>query len=281
MGRLILDRRWRIRRRKRVSRFIAYHQYEQQRLRWCRHSVSRAYIQDASGEDQKQCLPSAQLGAFGFLSSDEVYRYGTVNAGLKDMTFALQWVQSYIGLFGGNASAVTISGESAGGGACMLQSMAFGGDLGTSLFRQVWLLHASINDEDPYKWLSLTTTQVIASSPYLPQQWNYGDFVPSQSYYAFAQAVGCFNGMPQSNITTTSIFKCLTTKDTLTLQNASAVISGSGRFGTWGFLPVTDGTYIQQLPSQQLLKKQVNGINALVGVKSYSSINKGRRWLMV
>jgi len=72
------------------------------------------------------------------------------------MTFALQWVQSYIHLFGGNASAVTISGESAGGepvlytsesilltfitgGAVMLQSMAFGGGLGTSLFRQVWL----------------------------------------------------------------------------------------------------------------------------------------------
>ena len=42
-------------------------------------------------------------------------RYGAVNAGLLDQTFALQWVQSYVGLFGGNASQVTISGESAGG----------------------------------------------------------------------------------------------------------------------------------------------------------------------
>lgn len=64
-------------------------------------------------------------------------RYGTVNAGLLDQTFALQWVQSYIGLFGGNASQVTISGESAGGGAVMLQSMAFGGYLGDSLFSNV------------------------------------------------------------------------------------------------------------------------------------------------
>lgn len=38
-----------------------------------------------------------------------------MNAGLLDQTFALQWVQSYIGSFGGNASQVTISGESAGG----------------------------------------------------------------------------------------------------------------------------------------------------------------------
>lgn len=42
-------------------------------------------------------------------------RYGTVNAGLLDQTFALQWVQNHIGAFGGNTSQVTISGESAGG----------------------------------------------------------------------------------------------------------------------------------------------------------------------
>ena len=78
-----------------------------------------------------------QLGAFGFLSSDEVMRYGAVNAGLLDQTFALQWVQKYIGLFGGNGSQVTISGESAGAGSVMLQSMAFGGLLGDSLFSNV------------------------------------------------------------------------------------------------------------------------------------------------
>jgi carboxylesterase type B len=78
-----------------------------------------------------------RLGAFGFLSSDEVNRFGVVNAGIRDQTFALQWVQSYIHLFGGNASAVTISGESAGGGSVMLQSMAYGGTLGQSLFTNV------------------------------------------------------------------------------------------------------------------------------------------------
>ena len=60
-------------------------------------------------------LRIAKLGAFGFLASDEVNRYGAVNAGLLDIHFALQWVQSYVHLFGGNASQVTISGESAGG----------------------------------------------------------------------------------------------------------------------------------------------------------------------
>lgn len=64
-------------------------------------------------------------------------RYGAVNAGLLDQRFALQWVQKYIGLFGGNASQVTLSGESAGASSVMLQSMAYGGHLGDSLFSNV------------------------------------------------------------------------------------------------------------------------------------------------
>ena len=182
-----------------------------------------------------------RLGAFGFMSSDEIHRYGVVNAGLLDQTFALQWVQSYIHLFGGNASQVTISGESAGGGSVMLQAMAFGGNLGESLF-----------------------SNIIAASPYLPMQYGYADFVPSQSYYAFAQAVGCFDDLAQNNVSN-SIFQCLVSKDTVTLQNASAYVSASGKYGTWGFLPVTDGSYIQQLPSRQLLQKKVNGMRMLSG----------------
>ncbi|KAL8769875.1 MAG: hypothetical protein Q9209_004313 [Squamulea sp. 1 TL-2023] len=182
-----------------------------------------------------------RLGAFGFMSSDEVHRYGVVNAGILDQTFALQWVQTYIHLFGGNASQVTVAGVSAGGGAVMLQTMAFGGNLGNSLF-----------------------TNAIAASPYLPQQYGYADFVPTQSYYAFASTVGCFNGLTQNNFNN-SIFNCLVSKDTDTLQNASNTISGSSRYGTWAFLPVTDGSFIQQTPSQQLLTKRVNGRRMLSG----------------
>jgi hypothetical protein len=80
-------------------------------------------------------LTKAQLGAFGFLSSDEVFREGVVNAGILDQHFALQWVQAYVGLFGGDPAHVTISGESAGGGSVMLQTMAYGGTLGASLFK--------------------------------------------------------------------------------------------------------------------------------------------------
>lgn len=95
--------------------------------------------------------------------------------------------------------------------------------------------------------------------------------MPSQSYYAFAHAAGCLGGLAQNNFNN-SIFKCLVNKDTKTLQEASAHVSASSNYGTWGFRPVTDGVFIQQLPSQQLLKKQVNGRHILSGV--YTSIQK-------
>lgn len=183
-----------------------------------------------------------RLGAFGFLSSDEVFENGVANAGILDQHFALQWVQAYIGLFGGNASAVTISGESAGGGSVMLQSMAYGGSLENSLF-----------------------SNSIAASPYLPMQYGYKDWVPSQSYYAFAAEAGCLQATAYGNSPST-IFDCLTQQDTAILQDASFNVSSSGTYGTWGFLPVTDGIFIQDVPSQQLLQKRINGRNLLVGV---------------
>ena len=201
-------------------------------------------------------------------------RYGAVNAGLLDQIFALQWVQSYIGLFGGNASQVTIGGQSAGGGSVMLQSMAFGGYLGDSLFSNVGRSSYDENDLEPNRKLGNCCT------PYLPMQYGYADFVPSKSYYAFASAVGCFGppALPQSNMSA-SIFQCLVGKDTETLQSASATISGSSRYGTWAFLPVTDGVFVQQLPSQQLLKKQLNGQRILVGVRNQREMNSS--WLTV
>ncbi|KAG0651279.1 Secreted lipase [Hyphodiscus hymeniophilus] len=182
-----------------------------------------------------------RLGAFGFLSSDEVFREGVVNAGILDQFFALQWVQAHISLFGGDPTRVTISGESAGGGSVMLQTMTYGGTMGTSLFKNA-----------------------IAASPYLPLQYGYKDWIPSQAYYAFAVQAGCTPTTAYGG-TVDTIFQCLLKQNTTTLQAASFNVSGSGLFGTWGFLPVTDGVFIQRLPSQQLVQKQVNGLNLLIG----------------
>lgn len=97
-------------------------------------------------------------------------------------------------------------------------------------------------------------------------QYGYKDWIPSQSYYAFAVQAGCTPTTAYGGVNNT-IFQCLLEQNTTTLQAASFNISASGLYGTWGFLPVTDGIFIQQLPSQQLLQKQVNGVNLLIGVR--------------
>ena len=81
-----------------------------------------------------------RLGAFGFLSSEDVKRNGRLNAGLLDQRFALHWVQDHIAKFGGDPTRVTIAGESAGAGSVMLQAMAFGGRQYVPLFNNVGLV---------------------------------------------------------------------------------------------------------------------------------------------
>jgi para-nitrobenzyl esterase len=58
-----------------------------------------------------------RLNVFGFLASDDLRKEAggsAGNYGLMDMAAALQWVKANIGAFGGDASNVTIFGESAG-----------------------------------------------------------------------------------------------------------------------------------------------------------------------
>ncbi|EED22149.1 carboxylesterase, putative [Talaromyces stipitatus ATCC 10500] len=177
-----------------------------------------------------------RLGAFGFLASSDVQKHGTANAGLHDQFLALQWVQRYISLFGGDPDRVTIGGESAGGGSVMLQAMAYGGNLGDELF-----------------------SGVFPSSPYLPQQYNYYDEVPTTFYERFAAEVGC------ANSATKRVFDCLVAADTKALQNASWTATAQAKYGQWAFTPVTDGEFVQQRPSVQLATGVVNGKRGLIG----------------
>lgn len=125
----------------------------------------------------------------------------------------------------------------------MLHGISYGGSLGDTLF-----------------------TNAIAASPYLPMQYGYKDWVPSQAYYAFAIAAGCAPTLPHGRqVTPTTIFQCLVAQNSSTLSFASAWVSGSGKVGTLVFLPVTDGDLLPEAPSQALLKKRVNGRNLLVG----------------
>ncbi|KAJ4289646.1 hypothetical protein N0V90_010975 [Kalmusia sp. IMI 367209] len=175
-----------------------------------------------------------RLGAFGFLSSEDVKADGALNAGLLDMNFALQWVREHIKSFGGDPARVTIAGESAGGAAVMYQAMAYGGAKNISLFNNI-----------------------IAESPWVPAQHDYDGEVPTKAYANFAQAAGCSNA--------TDTLQCLRDAETDVLQNASAKVSEASAFGSFAFLPVTDGTFVQELPSSQLVSKSLSGQRLLSG----------------
>ncbi|KAI0018641.1 carboxylesterase [Xylariomycetidae sp. FL0641] len=188
-----------------------------------------------------------RLGAFGFLSSAELA--GVPNAALLDMRFALRWVQRHVHRFGGDPARVTIAGESAGAGAVMLLAMAYGGE-----------------DEHLFD-------NVIASSPYLPTQWDFDGEWPEKYYRQFVAQAGCANSSTSSSSSSSSAFDCLVAADTATLQIASDHVSTTGAlYGQWAFIPVTDGRVIRSLPSAQLHRRgAVNGRRALAA----SNANEG------
>jgi carboxylesterase type B len=76
-------------------------------------------------------------------------------------------------------------------------------------------------------------------------------------FHDFATDAGC--------PVTGAVLDCLRSKDSLTLQYANSNISISQTYGTWAFLPVTDYSFIESLPSVALHGKRVNGRNILVG----------------
>ncbi|KAL5121158.1 hypothetical protein ACEQ8H_001010 [Pleosporales sp. CAS-2024a] len=120
-----------------------------------------------------------RLGAFGFTAGPSFNAEGgTSNVGLYDQRFALEWVQKYIHLFGGDKNRVTVFGESAGGGSIMHQITAYGGSQGKAPFQQAvpqspgWTpVQNNVRTENTYqKFLSLTNSTCLADLRALPSE---------------------------------------------------------------------------------------------------------------
>ncbi|KAB8349802.1 hypothetical protein FH972_023815 [Carpinus fangiana] len=183
-----------------------------------------------------------RLGAFGFMAGPDIAAHGVLNAGMLDQTLALQWVQRYIHLFGGDPSRVTIAGESAGAGSVILHSTAYGGTVGTSLWQSGY-----------------------AASTYLPPEYPPTHPQSNLVYNTFVEQAGC-NGAKDK-------YACLQSKDTLTLQKANYQLAfHAAPYGLYGYAPVIDGDFIRTRTSVQLAEKRVNGKHIMVGTAANEGV---------
>ncbi|KAK1229855.1 hypothetical protein PQX77_007073 [Marasmius sp. AFHP31] len=169
-----------------------------------------------------------RLGVFGFLAGNEVHANGTLNAGLLDQNFALRWVNKHISRFGGDPEQVTIWGESAGAGSVLQQVVAEDGQTSPQLFRGA-----------------------IASSTFLPSQYAYNDTIPQALYDQVVEEVNCTSSQ--------DTLKCLREADAGVIGAANEKINANAFFGTFALVPVVDGTFIKQRPTQALKEGKVNG----------------------
>lgn len=157
-----------------------------------------------------------RVGAYGFLASERVRRDGDLNAGLLDQRKAMEWVQRYIHLFGGDPNHVVIHGDSAGAGS-VAHHLTWAGGRDDHLF-----------------------VGAISQSPFFPTERT----VPEMEFQfdRFADAVGCDPNSP-------AVMNCLRSKDTdeLSVGNAMSRFPGGNDVPLFYWLPVIDGNVNKEL----------------------------------
>ncbi|KAL8930417.1 MAG: hypothetical protein Q9208_000601 [Pyrenodesmia sp. 3 TL-2023] len=148
-----------------------------------------------------------RVGAYGFLAGNTMEKEGLPNAGLYDQRAALQWIQDYIGLLGGDKTQVSAWGQSAGAGSIMHQLVAFGGT------------------QDPL------FSRAVLQSPGFGLQFDRKGTL-QQTFQKFATLAGC----PGQGVA------CLRAASAETLDEANTALNNQAAVG-----PSADGNMIRQL----------------------------------
>lgn len=137
---------------------------------------------------------------------------GLPNAGLYDQRAALQWIQSYISLVGGDPTQVSAWGESAGAGSILHQLVSFGGN-------QNPLFNRAVMQSPAFEFL-------------LDRKGSL-----EQTFQNFTTLAGCAG----------QGLACLRAASAETLQNANTKLNEQGPEGTFAVGPAADGNLIRQL----------------------------------
>ncbi|TRM64243.1 Alpha/Beta hydrolase protein [Schizophyllum amplum] len=183
-----------------------------------------------------------RLGVFGFLAGNELQNDGTANAGLLDQDFALKWIRGHIAKFGGDPTDVTLWGESAGAGSVMQQLIANGGRTSPPLFKRA-----------------------IASSTFLPPQYAFDDPIPEEIYAELLRRTGCAAAGHRLH--------CLRGADARLLAGTNLEMAAEAYYGTFLFVPVVDGEFIRERPSQALARRRLNANHLLALGVTFEGVN--------
>ncbi|KAL1738845.1 Alpha/Beta hydrolase protein, partial [Schizophyllum fasciatum] len=183
-----------------------------------------------------------RLGVFGFLAGSELQADGSANAGLRDQDYALKWMRDHIAKFGGNPNDVTLWGESAGAGSALQQLIANDGRTSPPLFKRM-----------------------VAASTFLPPQYAYDDVIPEGIYAEVLAQTGCS--------TARNHMRCLRGADPNLLLAVNYEMSMKAYYGTFLFVPVIDGKFILQRPSQNLAHRKLNAKELLALGVSFEGLN--------
>lgn len=176
-----------------------------------------------------------RVAMWGFLASSKVQANGSLNAGLLDQRFLMQWVKTNIAQFGGDPDNVVIHGASAGAGSVALHLTAYGGR-NDSLF-----------------------TAAIAESVFFPAQ----PFVPQLEYQfdRLTNATGCAAAADQ--------LSCLRGLDVSVLQAQNVPSPFPGRTASpvplFYWTPCIDGDFLQDLPYNMFASGKFVNVPLLFG----------------
>ncbi|KAM6530327.1 hypothetical protein FALCPG4_008451 [Fusarium falciforme] len=178
-----------------------------------------------------------RLGVFGFAQSEVLMAEGSTNAGLRDQRLAIEWVRNKIIYFGGNPNNITIFGQSSGGLAVGMQTLAYGG-----------------TKPAPFN-------QGICQSQAL-EPGITGNFTIN-AMKAVVDHVGC----NLADLHTNQTVECLRNLDMDTLLNASLATYESDIAHNIGdiWLPVVDGDFLPAPPSQLLAEGRFSNVTTMIG----------------
>ncbi|KAG1758247.1 Alpha/Beta hydrolase protein [Suillus occidentalis] len=199
-----------------------------------------------------------RLGLFGFLAGEAVKQGGALNGGLLDQNYALQWIQQYISLFGGDPTKVTIWGQSAG--ELKLTTLV---TINLNSFFEAVALYYSMSVAHGGNTQPPLFRAAMTSSMFLSSQYNYNDRIPEIMYSMVL--------IPSTHScgSSSDTLSCVRAADINTLQTLNYNINLGGFYGTLTFVPVVDGSFIVERPTVTLSKGRLNGNSLLAVVNTH------------